>query len=215
MYLLTQELLSTFSSQFLVRSTSQPDTFLFVFVQNCFSSIIVAGCLANSAAHTANKHQKAFCLLWIITKEIVGVSISKVVFFISPLTGTPHTATLSMSVILPSKIPGSKVMPHHFSLLQLFHRCCYAEISYICNADRQFLRQTDMTVVVPLCRSYAHPTLAESLIFAMICNNEKEWEIRQVAAPSKIVDDKPPHAAVLLELQADQSSSFSRNPNEG
>ena len=101
LYLLTQELFYTSSSQFLVRSTSQPDTFLFVFVQNCFSSIIVAGCLANSAAHTANKHQKAFCLLWIITKEIIRASISKVVFFISPLAGTPqssmrspHTATL-------------------------------------------------------------------------------------------------------------------------
>ena len=84
---------------------------------------------------------------------------------ILPLAGTPHTATLGMSVILQSKIPGSKVMPHHFSMLQSFHRCCY-----ICNADRQFLRQTDMTVVVPLCRSSAHITLAESLIFAMICN---------------------------------------------
>ena len=78
LYLLTQKLFPTFSSQ--LWSTSRSDTFLFVFVQNCFSSIMVAGCLANSAAHTANKHQKAFCLLWIITKEIVRVSISKVFF---------------------------------------------------------------------------------------------------------------------------------------
>ena len=71
-----------------------------------------------------------------------------------------------------------------------------------------------MTFVVPLCRSSAHTTMTESLIFVTICN-EKEWEIRQAAAPSKFVDDKSPHAAVLLELQADQSSSFSRNSNEG
>ena len=150
-----------------MRLTIQPDTFLFVFVQNCLSSIIVAGCLANSAAHAANKHQKAFCLLWIITKEIIRASISKVVFFISPLAGTPQSSMRS---------------PHTATLILLLYACllfynqrflgpkqCLA-ISLCCNyfivavmliyhiyamQIGKFSRQTDMTVVVPLCRSFA------------------------------------------------------------